>query len=200
MGATFFSGTDWQESSERPCHVKVHEADMWPMSTRSGSGTKDTLTAGEHPVIAIGGRTMADGRPDNLTGVVVGFDSAANMAIVDVCPSRIVRQVVWNISAYSKTVASAWENAPIAGQPVFVDDSNDLAEGDTLSMSNSNDADIANPLAGYIFYCQDEYTDSGIGGPQSVDTFPLSWSDSVSMGYEVCVLLTNATPDIVIEF
>ena len=168
---------------------------MWPMSTRVvGGGPKDTISAGEHPVIAIGGRTAADGRPNNLTGVVISYEANSDMAIVDVCPSRIVRQVVWNISDYAQNVPSAWEAAPIVGQTVYVDDSAQLAAGDTLSMSSVNSAQTANPIAGYIFYCQDEYTDSGIGGPQSSDTFPLSWSDDTSTGYEVCVLLTNATP------
>ena len=71
MPATFQEGTDWQQSSEPLTHVEVQESDCWPVDDRSGSGTKDQLAPGLHPVVAIGGRTAADGRPFNLTGVVV---------------------------------------------------------------------------------------------------------------------------------
>ena len=90
----------------------------------------------------------------------------------------------------------AVEGAPIIGQPVYVDDSADLGAGCTLSMSTTNHAGTANPLAGYLMYCQDEYVDELIGGGTSTEwaTAHVGWSDSEAEEHLVCVLLTNATP------
>jgi hypothetical protein len=59
----FQDGTNWQQASGPHVIIQVHEADIWPVADNSGSGTKDAIAGGLHPVIAIGGRTAADGRP-----------------------------------------------------------------------------------------------------------------------------------------
>ncbi|NIQ90183.1 MAG: hypothetical protein GWN93_14590 [Deltaproteobacteria bacterium] len=125
----------------------------------------------------------------------MSYDADAEQAVVDVCPSRIVREYVSNISGYDGNgTSNAWEAAPALGQPVYVDDSDDLGEGCTLSMSDQNEDDVYNPLAGWLFYCQDEYADSGVGGPNSSDSYPRSWDDDEDAEYLVCVLLSPSTP------
>ena len=200
MAATFQSGTDWQQSSEPHTIVAVQESDCWPVDDRSGSGTKDQLAPGLHPVIAIGGRTAADGRPLNLTGVVVsyavtGSGTATDRVEVNVADNAIVRQYVANVLTYSASMANTFETAPIVGQPVYVDDSDDLAEGTTLSMSPLNDADVRNPLAGYLWYCQDEIADGLAGGSRSTATFDTSLADEL-VDQEFCVLLINAAREL----
>jgi hypothetical protein len=77
----FQDGTNWQQASGPHVIIQVHEADIWPVADNSGSGTKDAIAGGLHPVIAIGGRTAADGRPLNMTGVVVTFTAG----LLDLC-------------------------------------------------------------------------------------------------------------------
>lgn len=194
----FVHGTDWQQSSERPCHIKVPETDIWPIDDNSESQAKDALADGLHPVVAIGTRLLvADGRPNLPTGVVISYDATSLIAVVDICAGRIVRQYVSNIDGYPENgnPADSWEDEPAAWQPVYVDDSDDLGAGCTLSMSDTNEDGLANPLAGYLVYCQDEYYDYLIGGGQTDSTpFPLSWSNTETEEHLVCVLLTNATP------
>ena len=200
MSVYFYSGSDWQQSSEPHTFVEVQESDCWPVDDRSLSGAKDQLADGLHPVIAIGGRTAADGRPLNLTGVVVSCNistagTATDRIVVNVADGTIVRQYVANILTYSGGSAATYETAPVVGQPVYVDDSADLAAGDTLSMSPANSAGTRNPLAGYLWYCQDEIADGQVGGSRSTATFDTSLSNSlVSQIY--CVLLVNAAREL----
>jgi len=189
----WYTGTDYQQSSGDPCHVKVQEPHIWPIDDNA-IAQKDVLADGDHPVVAIGGRTAADGRPQNLTGVVLSYDASATQAVIDVCPSRIVRSYVSNILTYDQGAPATWEAAPALGQPIYVDDSDDLGAGTTLSMAAANTAGVANPLAGYLFYCQDEYADSGVGGANATDAYPRSWTADADGEYLVCVLLSNATP------
>lgn len=191
--ATFASGTDWQQSSEPQCVVSVQESDCWPVDDRSGSGTKDQVDEGLHPVIAIGGRTVADGRPRNVVGVVVSADittlgTATDRVRVDIAKGKIIRQYVANVLTYSGGDANTFETAPVVGQPVYVDDSDDLGEGVTLSMSPLNDADVANPMAGVLWYCQDEIADGLAGGARATATFDTSLADEL-VEQEFCVLL-----------
>ena len=199
MPATFQSGTNWQQASGPHVIVQVHEADLWPVDDNSGSGTKDALADGLHPVLAIGGRTAADGRPLNMTGGVVtftaGLTTATGLVRVNIADGYIVRQYVSNTLEYANNVPSTFEQAPVVGQPVYVDDSNDLAEGVTLSMSELNDADVRNPLAGYLFYCQDEYADAGVGGPNSSSTFDGTLPNEETE-QEYCVILVNAAREL----
>ena len=80
MSATFY-GHGYECSSEPPRFtIDVLESDCWPVDDNSGSGTKDQLGNGLHPVIALGGRTAADGRPMNLTGVVISWTAGLTTA------------------------------------------------------------------------------------------------------------------------
>jgi hypothetical protein len=90
---------------------------------------------------------------------------------------------------------ATFEQAPVVGQPVYVDDSDDLSEGVTLSMSPLNDADVRNPLAGYLFYCQDEYADAGVGGPNSSSTFDGTLPNAATE-QSYCVILVNAAREL----
>ena len=202
MTTEFYSGPSWEQSSEPHTFVSVQESDCWPVDDRSHSGTKDQLAGGLHPVIAIGGRTAADGRPFNLTGVVTSCNiSAAGTAtdriVINMADGTIVRNYVANVLTYSGSSVSTFEQAPVVGQPVFVDDSADLAEGVTLSMSELNQADLHNPLAGYLWYCQDEIADGQTGGARSAATFDGSLSNSL-VEQTYCVLLINAARELAV--
>ena len=194
MTTEFFSGTDWEQSSGPWTNIQVHEADLWPIADNS-IAAKDALEDGHHPVVAIGGRTAADGRPLNLTGVVVSFLAGlavpTGIAVVNIADGMIVRQLVCNILTYGGGNPATFEQAPIVGQPVYVDDSDDLGAGVTLSMSPLNSAGVRNPLAGYLWYCQDEYADAAVGGPNTAATFDTSLANS-NVQQEYCVLLINA--------
>ena len=196
-GADFSDGSeDFYEDSSGPLVVrKYHEADIWPVDDNSGSGTKDEIADGLHPVVAIGGRTIANGRALNQTGVVLsyeaGLSTATGMVEVNIADGVIVRNWVANVLTYSEGDDATYETAPMVGQPVYVDDSDDLSEGVTLSMSPLNDSDVPNPLAGYLTYCQDEYADASVGGPNSAATFDDDLADElVEQAY--CIILTNA--------
>jgi hypothetical protein len=200
MPDTFQEGTDWQQSSEPHTIVDVQESDCWPVDDRSGSGTKDQLDDGLHPIIAIGGRTAADGRPLNLTGVVVSVNlsvlgTATDRVEVNIADGAIVRQYVANVLTYAQGAADTFEQAPVVGQPVYVDDSDDLSEGVTVSLSELNEDDLHNPLAGYLWYCQDEIADGQVGGGRSTSTFDGTLANEL-VEQEYCVLLINAAREL----
>jgi hypothetical protein len=197
-GANYDSGDEafWEDSSGPYVIVQVHESDIWPVADNSESGTKDAIGSGLHPVIAIGGRTQADCRALNLTGVVTSFTAglttATGLVRVNIADGVIVRNWVANVTEYSGTSANAFEQAPVPGQCVYVDDSQALGEGVTLSLSPLNEDDLPNPLAGWLWYCEDEYADSSVGGPNESATFDGTLANSlVQQAY--CVLLSNAT-------
>ncbi len=189
--AEFYGESDWEQSSGPLVNRKFEEDVLWPIADNSGSGTKDALADGLHPVVAIGGRTAADGRANNRTGVVVTYNATSDIAVVNIADGYIVRNYVSNIAGYDgQNAANAWEAAPVIGQPVYIDDSDDLGAGCTLSMSPLNDAGVDNPLAGHLMYCQDEYVDYAIGGSNS-DQWGPTWLGSTAE-YLVCVMLTSA--------
>lgn len=189
-----FQGHPWQQSSEPYLPAEVEEKDCYPVDDRSGSGTKDQLDDGLHPVVAIGERA-APSRPLQRTGVVVTIDrtvlgTATDRVVVNIADGAIVRQFVANVLTYSGTPAT-FEQTPQVGQPVYVDDSDDLSEGVTLSMSPLNDGGLENPLAGNLWYCQDEIADGQAGGSRSTSTFDTTLANSlVEQSY--CVMLTSA--------
>lgn len=203
MPDTFFSGPNWEQSSGPIVNVDVLEANVWPVDDNSGSGVKDELFDGAHPIVAVGGRTAADGRPLNLTGVVMKFDgvgsgTANDRVVLNIASGMIVRQYVANVLTYAGGVATTFETAPVVGQPVYVDDSDDLGEGVTISMSPLNDADVANPRAGVLWYCQDEITDRWTGGPggaRAAYTFDTVLADEF-VEQEYCILLLNQGRDL----
>ena len=197
-----FYGHGYETSSIPLTIVDVHEADIWPIADNSVSGAKDAIGVGLHPVVAVGGRAAVDGRPMNVTGVVISFTAglatATGRVRLNVADGYIVKNYVSNVYGYPENGAAAnsWENAPVIGQPVYVDDSDDLGAGCTLSMSSNNEIGVANPMAGVLWYCQDEYVDSAQGGPNAETDFPLEWSNIATEEHLVCVLLANGWRDL----
>ena len=197
MPTDFMAATDWEQASGPLTIVSVQENDCWPVDTRSISGAKDTLAAGKHPVIAIGGMTAADGRPLNVTGVVVSYEgtndsgTATDRVNVNIADGYIVRQYVANILTHPNT----YEQAPVVGQPVYVDDSAALSAGVTLSMAAANSAAVKNPQAGILWYCQNEIADGLAGGSRAASTFDGSLLNSL-VEQEYCVLLFNGSREL----
>ena len=189
----------YEQSSGPIVSRKVTEANVWPVYDNSAI-TKDSLLDangnynGVHPVVAIGGRTAADGRPLNLTGVIMNVEAASTLSRslvqVNIADGMIVRNWVANVLSYSGTVATTFETAPVVGQPVYVDDSQALPAGCTLSMSPLNGSGVRNPMAGNLFYCQDEYPDSEFGGPNATCQFDSALSNSLTV-QAYCVILSN---------
>lgn len=199
MTVEFYSGPDYEQSSGPYVNIQVPEADLWPVADNSGSGTKDELANGLHPVLAIGGRTADDGRPLNLTGVVLtflpGLTVPVGLAQVNIATGYIVRNYVANVLTYDIGAASTFEQAPVPGQPVYVDDSDDLDEGVTLSMSPLNDGGLKNPLAGHLWWCQDEYANATVGLANVSSTFDTSLANEL-VQQTYCVLLTSAVREL----
>jgi len=197
-----FYGLGYETSSGPLVIVDVHEADIWPIADNA-EAAKDAIGLGLHPVVAIGGRTALDGRPLNLTGVVISFTAGLTTATgrlaINIANGYIVKNYVSNIDGYvAGAAANSWEDAPVIGQPVYVDDSTDLGAGCTLSMSPVNDADpaVANPMAGVLWYDQDEYVDSAQGGPNADAVWPKAWSNVATEEHLVCVLLISGARDL----
>jgi len=191
MPDDFLSGTDWQGSSGPYIERQVALADLWPEGLNSesdGAGDKDILADGLHPVLAIGGQTAADGRQvGQLTGVVVHYRTTG-LVQMNIARGMIVKAYVASVLTYDQRGAATFEIAPIIGQPVYVDDSDPLASGVTLSLSALNNDGLVNPLAGWLWYDQDEYLDAGVGGPNVAAIWPLTWANEL-VEAEVCVLL-----------
>jgi hypothetical protein len=193
----FYSGTDWQQSSGPYCNRYFEEADLWPegASSEIDGGNKDELAPASssqselHPVLAIGAKAN---RPRNLTGVVIKSEDA-NKVLVNIAHCMVVRQYVANVRQYSGGDPYAFDTSLEAGDPVYVDDSGPLASGVTLSRAMTNESSQANPLAGYIFYCQDDYVDTGFGGLHSSAGLPHSASSTELEYVLTCVLLTPDT-------
>jgi len=189
MPEEFYSGTNWEQSSGPIIPRQVHESDVWPVGDNA-VGTKDELADGLHPVLAVGGRTDADGRPANVTGVMItftpGISTVTGIVNLNIAEGMIVRQYVANIRDHSP---EDFETAPVVGQPVFVDDAAALTAGVTLSMANESAAGLGNPQAGVLWYCQDEMANSEMGGARAVSTFDHTLADTL-VEQEYCVLLT----------
>jgi len=179
MPDEFFSGTDWQGSSGPLVNRNVHPDDLWPHSLQGPAG-KDALADGLHPILAIGNDAAAEGRGyDQPCGVMVTFSSAAERAIMNVAKGFICRQYVANVLTYDGGDAATFETSIQIGMAIYVDDSDDLAAGCTVSLSPLNDAGLYNPLAGWVWYDQTEDEDVGIGGA-NVDAFPKTVADSLT--------------------
>jgi len=203
MTTEFYGATKterYEQSSGPIVTLQVHESDVWPVYDNANVTTKDSLLDangnynGVHPVIAIGGRTAADGRPLNMTGVILDVTPSSTLAEslvrVNIADGMIVRNWVANVLTYAQSAPSTFETAPVPGQPVYVDDSQSLGTGVTLSMSPLNDGGVRNPVAGHLTYCQDEYADDMVGGPNAATTFDSALSNSlVQQAY--CIVLSN---------
>ena len=193
MPDEFYGETDWEGSSGPiiPRTVDVSE-DLWPNGTGTmgeiDGGDKDVLADGLHPILAIGPKAQ---RPRNLTGVVMTYNSANDRAVMNLADKVIVKAYVSNIATYSGGNSATYDQSLAIGEPVYVDDSGPLSSGVTLSRSPLNESTTANPLAGYIWRCQDQYDDSGVGGVDG-DVFPITITNTTS-GTEtlLCVMLVN---------
>jgi hypothetical protein len=190
MPDDFYSGTNWEQSSG-PILPRAFDAsdDLWPhgLASEIGGGAKDVLADGLHPVLAIGPKAS---RPKNLTGVVLTYNSATDRAIINLADKVIVRNYVANVLTYSGGNPATYQTSMAIGAPVYVDDSDGLASGVTLSLSPLNSSDQANPLAGYLMYCQTEYDDSGIGGAGASASWPKTVANSLVQA-EYCIMLVN---------
>lgn len=202
MPNTFYEGTNWEQASSPQVNVDVQESDTWPVDNRSISGTKDTLSDSKHPIIAIGGRTAADGRPLNVTGVVVSYTgtddsgTATDRVVVNIADGYIVPQYVSNILTYDSAGDPAtFETTPIVGQPVYVDDSAALSAGVTVSLSPLNSAGLRNPQAGVLWYCQDEIADGLAAGARATATFDTSLPNAETEQI-YCILLLNISREL----
>lgn len=189
MPEEFYSGTNWEQSSGPIIPRQVHESDVWPVDDNAAA-QKDVLADGLHPVVAVGERTAAGGRPALVTGVVItyipGTTTALGIVNLNIAEGMIVRQYVANIRDYSPV---DYETAPSVGMPVYVDDSATIGAGVTLSMAEEQAAGLLNPQAGVLWYCQDELANSEMGGARAVSTFDTTLADEL-VEQEYCVLLT----------
>ena len=185
MPDDFTNGTDWEQSSG-PLVIRAFDAsaDLWPHGVAAG---KDVLADGLHPVLAIG---PTANRPINLTGVVVTYDATLDRAQMNLADKFVVRAYVANVLTYSQAAAATFDTSMAIGDPVYVDDSDDLSAGVTLSRSPLNEDDEANPLAGYLFYCQDDYDDTGVGGADANVSYPRTCANSL-VEQTYCVMLVN---------
>ena len=189
----FYNDPDW-EGSSGPIVSRTADAseDLWPNGTGAmgeiDGGDKDVLADGLHPVLAVGPKAQ---RPRNLTGVVITYQSVNDRAVMNLADKVIVRQFVSNILTYNKGLGTAgtFDQSLAVGEPVFVDDSGPLSAGVTLSRSPLNESGSANPMAGYIWRCQDQYDDSGVSGEDG-DVFPMTLANA-AVETELCVMLVN---------
>ena len=191
MPDEFYSETDWQGNSGPiiPRTVDASE-DLWPVGTGAmgeiDGGDKDVLADGLHPVLAIGPKAQ---RPRNLTGVVLTYRSDNDRAVMNLADKVIVKAYVSNIATYSGGAGATFDQSLAVGEPVYVDDSGPLSAGVTLSRSPLNESTTANPMAGYIWRCQDQYNDSYVGGIDG-DVFPMTIANT-AVETLLCVMLVN---------
>jgi hypothetical protein len=193
MPDDFKSGSDWEQSSGPIIARQFAAADLWPHGLNSesdGAGDKDILADGLHPVLAIGADKT--NRPRHLTGVVMTYTNA-NLVTLNLADKFVVRNYVANIVSYGPTV---YDQSMAIGEPVYVDDSTALSSGVTLSRSPNNNLGAANPLAGYLYYCQDEFYDSGVGGANAAAVWPKVLTNELHEN-EYCIMLVNDFGDAV---
>lgn len=197
MPDVFKSGPDW-ECSSGPIITRDFELDaIWPVSANADSagGSKDILEDGMHPVVAIGPHPsgVKTGRPYNLTGVVISYNEDADIAQVNLAEKVCVKNYVSNVDTWTGTTPYTFKTTFYIGMAVYVDDSPGLSLGVTLSTNSNNSDDNPNPLAGYLFYCQDEYGNIEIGGPNQYSTWAdgtITLTDAHHQN-EYCILLVN---------
>jgi hypothetical protein len=176
---TFYAGTDWESSSgpilSRQVTNGIYPAtDIWPVgvgSERNG-GNKDDLADGLHPVVAIGPKAL---RPINPVGSVMTYEATTGLTQMNLAPGHIVKAYVANVTAYDVGAThnpNAWDTSLAIGEPVYVDDSDGLDAGVTLSRAPINGWSDNNPLAGYLWYDQNDYVDYHLGGAHATADWP----------------------------
>jgi len=198
MPDEFYSGPNWQQSSDAEPVTYFEKADLWPVGAGSeiNGGDKDDLHVVTqnsglvelHPILAVGPKAN---RAVCATGVVVRTESA-NKILFDTRHGRICRQYVANVTGYNETTKDpdAWDASLEAGEPIYVDDSDALADGVTVSRSATNCNGDQNPVAGWIHYCQTDYIDTEFGGTHSTAGLPVTASSTATEYKELCIFLT----------
>lgn len=186
MPTEFYTGTDWECTSGPMVTRQVSLNDVWPEGEHNArDGTdKDILAAGKHPALAVG---LKANRPENMTGVVVSYNANANLVIMNFADKFCSRQYVANVLTYAGNSPATFDQSMSVGDPVYIDDSGDLTDGVTLSRSPLNEQGEDNPFFGYLFYCQDEYQDYGVGGPNAAAVWPKTVPNSLDESV-YCVL------------
>jgi hypothetical protein len=179
MPVEFYSGTDWEESSGPYINLMYDgSVDLWPWGINcesDGAGDKDLLADGLHPCLAIGDKAN---RATNDVGVMVTYNAAADLAIMNVAQNFMFKAYVANVLTYGGGNPATFDTSLAVGDPVYVDDSPALTDGVTLSRSPLNAAGNGNPLAGYIDYPQDAYADFPVGGPNCASSMPITVANS----------------------
>lgn len=190
MSTEFYGGTDWEQTSGPIIPRQFALADIWPVGLGSeiGGGNKDVLEDGLHPAVAVGAKGF---RPKNLTGTVISYNAAAGLVILNMADKFVSRQYVANVLTYAANIPDSWAATFALGAPVYVDDSDSLSAGVTLSLSPLNSAGSANPLFGYVFYCQDDYLDIGVGGPNAAAGLPVTANAAALVESLLCVIQVN---------
>jgi hypothetical protein len=172
MPDSFYIGTDWQCTSGPLVTRQVSLNDVWPEGDHDSEpdqNDKCILVAGMHPALAVG---LKANRPENITGVVVSYNANANLLVMNFADKFCSKQYVANVLTYSAGDPSTFDQSMSVGDPVYVDDSDGLGEGTTLSRSPRNANGDPNPFFGVLWYCQDEYQDYGVGGPNQSAVWP----------------------------
>lgn len=172
MTTEFRQGTDWQGSSGPHIPRNYQSDDLYPHSTQ-GPAAKDVLADGLHPFLALGNDAVAEGRShDQAVGVMVTYNADILRGVMNVASYWVGHNYnVANVLTYAAGVPDTFETSLQIGMKVYIDDSDDLATGVTLSLSPLNDAGLVNPHAGWLHYSQTEDEDVGVGGA-NVDAWP----------------------------
>ncbi len=173
MAVLYQSGPTAIQSSDSLLKRQVLLADVWPQAAPHA-----VLLNGDHPVLAVGPTAIANGRPNQPVGVVIQHETVSGIVVMDFSPGLIVLADVANVLTYAAGIPDTFDTSLNFGRAVFVDDSDDMTAGTTLTLSPLNDAGLLNPLAGYIWRSQTELPDVGIGG-DNVDPFPITVANSL---------------------
>ena len=174
VSTEFYKDTDWQTGGPMQT-VMAEIGALWPQGSAQ---SKDDLVDGLHPVVAL--VPKANRSASALTGIVVSVEDAAGLVQVNIAKGAIVKQFVANVLTYAAGSPATFDQSVALGQPVYLDDSTDLAAGVTLSLSPKNESDADNPLVGWIWYDQSEYKDAGVGGANAASAFPKVVANSLT--------------------
>jgi hypothetical protein len=191
MTDQFYSESNWQSSSGPILSRQVDIADLWPeglLSETGGATNKDILAAGDHQCFAIGPTAL---RPVNLVGVTISYLND-HLIQMNLAPGFCFKAYVANVLTYDQGAANTFDQSLAIGEPVYVDDSDDLDAGVTLSRSPLNDEGNGNPRAGYLYYDQDDYLDSGVGGPNTAADWPKTVANSLTYTLVTVMLWPDA--------
>lgn len=189
MPAEFYNFTNWEQTTEPLVTVQFESGMLWPhgLASEIGGGNKDVLVNGLHPILAVGAKAIR--AIENLTGVVVTVNDNSGLVQLAIGKGLIVRNYVANILTYAQGAAATWAANWIVGMPVYIDDSAELTEGVTLSLSPLNSAGSENPLAGWIVPQQDEYKDIQVGGPNAASLYPKAANAGATVEATLAILL-----------